>query len=149
LTTGSDAGQKRDPVLAASCSTRATNEIWIPVHWERDHQNLTWLVNDQYQSMCLNVDESKGDGSPAQLYDCYHNPDAPYGLAVYEAWDFGDWYADMKSAISPSPFFLGSSDFCLEADNHGADPSKGSELSDGTEVDIQHYSHLAANQYWS
>jgi hypothetical protein len=149
LTTGSDAGHDRDPVRTASCSNRATNEIWIPVNWEQDQQNLTWLVNDQYQSMCLNVDESSGNGSPAQLYGCYHNADAPYGLALNEAWDFGDWYADMKSAVSPSPFFLGSSDFCLEADNHGAALSKASDLSDGTEVDIQPYSHLAANQYWS
>jgi len=133
-----------------SCSIRAPNEIWIPAQWEDDHhQNLTWLVNDQYPSMCLNVNERLGGGSAAQLWDCYHNADAPYGLAINEAWDFGNWYANMMSPANPSPLFLGSSDFCLDADNPGVGLSKGNEPPDGTEVDIQNYSHMTASQYWS
>jgi hypothetical protein len=149
LTTGADAGQKHDPVRAVSCSTRAPNKIWIPVQWDQGHQNLTWLVNDQYPSRCLNVNKALGDGSAAQLWDCYHNLSGPYGLAINEAWDFGDWYANMTSAVNPFPLFLGSSDFCLDTDNQGVGASKGDELPDGTEVDIQNYSDVAPNQYWS
>jgi hypothetical protein len=149
LTTGADAGQERDPVRAVSCRTRAPNEIWIPVQWDQGHQNLTWLVNDQYPSRCLNVNKRLGDGSAAQLWDCYHNASASYGLAINEAWDFGDWYANMTSAVNPLPLFLGSSDFCLDTDSQGVGPSEGNELPDGTEVDIQDYSNAAASQYWS
>jgi hypothetical protein len=149
LATGADAGENRDPVRAVSCSTRAPNEIWIPMQWEQGHQDLTWLVNDHYPSRCLNVNKAKGDGSAAQLWDCYHNSYAPYGLAINEAWDFGDWYAGMTSAVNPFPLFLGSSDFSLDADNQGGGASKGNELPDGTEVDIQNYSNVAASQYWS
>jgi hypothetical protein len=149
LTTGADAGQERDPVRAVNCSARAPNEIWIPAQWKEGHQNLTWLVNDQYPSMCLNVNKRSGDGSAAQLWDCYHYAYGPYGLAINEAWDFGDWYANMTSATNPSPLFLGSSDFCLGADSQGDGPSKGNNLPDGTEVDIWNYSHVAASQYWS
>jgi hypothetical protein len=147
LTSGADAGQKRDPVQALSCNN-APYEIWIPAQWERGHQNLTWLVNYQYPSMCLNVDKAKGDGSAAQLWDCYHYAYGPYGLAINEAWDFGDWYAGMTAAINPSPLFLGSSDFSLGADSQSADPGKGNNLPDGTMVGIWPYSHPVANQYW-
>jgi len=149
LTTGADAGQKHDPVRAVNCSTRAPDEIWIPAQWDQGHQNLTWLVNDQYPSRCLNVNKALGDGSAAQLWDCYHNPSAPYGLAINEAWDFGDWYANMTSAVNPSPLFLGSSNFCLDTDNQAVGLSKGNELPDGTEATIQDYSNVAASQYWS
>jgi transcriptional regulator with XRE-family HTH domain len=149
LTTGAGAGQKRDPVRAVSCSTRAPSQIWIPAQWEQGQQSLTWLVNDQYPSMCLNVNEKSGDGSAAQLWDCYTYAYGPNGLAVNEAWDFGDWYANMTSAIAPSPMFLGSSDFCLDAETLDAGPSKGNEPPDGIAVDIRNYSQVAANQYWS
>jgi hypothetical protein len=149
LTSGTDAGQNRDPVQALSCSNSAPYQIWIPAQWERSHQNLTWLVNYQYPSMCLNVNKALGDGSAAQLWDCYHYAYGPYGLAVNEAWDFGDWYVGMTSAINPSPLFLGSSDFCLGADSQSADPGKGNNLPDGTMVGIWPYSHAVANQYWS
>jgi hypothetical protein len=147
LTTGSDAGQNHDPVRAMSCSGEP-NEIWIPIQWDLSHQNLSWLVNDQYQSMCLNVNEKSGDGSAAQLWDCYHYSYGPNSLAINEAWDFGDWYANMTSRINPYPLFLGSSDFSLSTDNQGSGQSNGNSLPDGTEVDIWNYSRLAANQYW-
>jgi hypothetical protein len=149
LTTGAGAGQNRDPVRAVNCSTRAPDEIWIPAQWEEGDQNLTWLVNDQYPSMCLNANEKLGDGSAAQLWNCYDYAYGPYGLAINESWDFGGWYANMRSAIQPSPLFLGSSNFCLDAESQGADASEGSELPDGIAVDIRNYSHMAANQYWS
>ena len=55
----------------------------------------------------------------------------------------------MTFAINPSPLFLGSSDFCLSANSPGASLSKGIELSEGTEVNIEQYSRVAASQYWS
>ena len=73
----------------------------------------------------------------------------PDGLAFNEAWDFGAWYANMRSGINPYPIFLGTGDFCLDADNENADPSKNNELPDGTEVTMWDYYHVARNQYWS
>jgi hypothetical protein len=148
-TTGPDAGQNYDPVLAVNCSTRGPSEIWIPAQWEQDHQNLTWLVNDQYPSMCLNVNKNLGDGSPAQLWDCYTRSYGPYGLAINEAWNFGAWYVNMTSATNPSPLFLGSSNFCLDAGSQDAGPASGGNgLPDGTDIDIQNYAYPAASQYW-
>jgi hypothetical protein len=140
--TGPDAGQG-DPVQALSCSS-LPSEIWIPVQWEEDHEKSTWLVNYKYQSMCLNVNAAEGQDSHAQLWACYYDPSGPYGLAANEAWDFGDWYANMQSGINPYPLFLGSGDFCL-----GADQNKDNDLPDGTAISISNYRSGTADQYWS
>jgi hypothetical protein len=148
-TTGPQAGRGYDPVLAVTCSTRAASEIWIPAQWEQDQQNVTWLVNDQYPSMCLNVNKDLGNGSPTQLWNCYRRAYGPYGLAINEAWNFGDWYANRTSASNPSPFFLSPGNFCLDAGNQGAESATGAnELLDGTEVGIQDCADPTASQYW-
>ena len=94
--------------------------------------------------MCLNANAAEGQGSTVQLWACYYNPSGPYGLAGNEAWDFGDWYANMQSGINPYPIFLGSGDFCL-----GADQSKDNDLPGGTEISIANYRSGTAEQYWS
>jgi hypothetical protein len=141
--------QDYDPVQVLSCSEHAQNEIWVPAQWEQDHQELTWLVNLKYQSMCLNVDMNAGRGTQAKLWDCYRNSGAPYGLAINEAWDFGAWYNNVKSGVNPYPIFLGSSDFCLDADRGSADQSTNNQLPDNTEVTMWDYYHVTRNQYWS
>ncbi len=141
--------ENRDPVQVLSCNNHELNEIWIPAQWEQNHQRLTWLVNGKYQSMCLNVNATAGRGTHAQLWNCYYNPNKPDGLAFNEAWDFGAWYANMRTGINPYPIFLGTGDFCLDADNENADPSKNNELPNNTEVTMWDYYHVARNQYWS
>jgi hypothetical protein len=138
-----------DPVQALSCSNLALNEIWIPAQWDQNHQELTWLVNAKYQSMCLNVTADAGQGTHAHLYKCYHTQNGPYGLASYEAWDFSAWYDNMKSGTNPYPIFLGSGGLCLDANNDNADPGKDNQLPDGTTVTMWDYYHVARNQYWS
>lgn len=141
--------ENADPVLVSRCDGSALNEIWIPAQWEQSHERFTWLVNGEYQSMCLNVDMNAGNGTHAQLWNCYYNSSGPDGLAVNEAWDFGTWYTGMTSGINPYPIFLGSGDFCLAADNENADPSENDQLPDGTAVTMWDYYHVARNQYWS
>jgi hypothetical protein len=140
--------EENDPVQALSCNSLALNEIWIPVQWEENHEKLTWLVNAEYQSMCLNVDTNRGQGTYAQLYNCYYNPNEPDDLALNEAWDFGDWYDNIKSGINPYPVFLGSGDFCLNADSQNTGPGKNNQLPDGSEVILRNYYHVTPGQYW-
>jgi len=148
LTAGADAGQNHDPVQALNCSNQAHNEIWIPAQWEQDGGRFTWLVNYQYPSMCLNTNETLGQGGAAQLWDCYHYTNGSSGLAINEAWDFRDWYTNMKSGINPSPIFLGSSHFCLDTDRFNANPRKNNNLPDGTNVTLWNCLSGAPNQYW-
>jgi len=141
-------GQNGDPVQALTCSNLALNEIWIPAQWEENHSKLTWLVNYQYQSECLNANSYQGHGSPAKLWDCYSNSSNPDGIADNEAWDFGDWYANMQSGVNPFPIFLGSGDLCLDADKFNADPKNNNDLPDGTKIIIWDYDNRAPDQYW-
>ena len=145
---GAAGAYERAPVLALNCNN-ALNEIWIPAQWEKNHKSLTWLVNAEYQTMCLNVNKDKGPGTHAQLWDCYPKAEEPDGLAVNEAWDFRTWYDNMKSGTNPYPIFLGSSDYCIEAGQGIADPSKNTQLPDHTDVTMWNYYHVASNQYWS
>ena len=132
-----------------SCSNLALNEIWIPAQWDQNHQRFTWLVNAKYQKMCLNVTADAGQGTHAHLWNCYPTQNGPYGLASYEAWDFGTWYDNMTTVTNPYPIFLGSGDFCLDANNDNSDPSGNNQLPDGATVTMWDYYHLSRNQYWS
>lgn len=137
--TGIRAGENADPVMAFRCSKLTRNEIWIPAHWDKNGTKLTWLVNYQYQSKCMNVDNIKGldNGHKIQLWGCHNGSN--------EFWDFGDWYQNMKSGTNPYPLFLGSSSFCLDADKYHLVAS--GNLSYGTSVHLWNY-YATSNQYW-
>jgi hypothetical protein len=134
VNTGAKAGKNHDPVLVDTCSG-TTNQIWIPLQWEVNGFRFTHLVNDQYQSMCLNADNRGGGmrvGRIVQLWDCY-----PAGN---EAWDFGDWHTAVSAAGRSYPLFARSGRLCLDADKY--------DLRDGTPVRLW-TQYAAANQFWS
>lgn len=134
VNTGAEAGKNHDPVLVDTCA-RTPNQIWIPLQWEVNGFQFTHLVNDQYQSMCLNADNRGGgmrDGRIVQLWDCY-----PAGN---EAWDFGDWRTAVSAGGQSYPLFARSGRLCLDADKY--------DLRDGTPVRVW-TQYAAANQFWS
>jgi len=134
VNTGAKAGKNHDPVLVDTCA-RTPNQIWIPLQWEVNGFWLTHLVNDQYQSMCLNADNRGGGmrvSSIVQLWDCY-----PAGN---EAWDFGDWHTAVSTGGRSYPLFARSGRLCLDADKY--------DLRDGTPVRVW-TQYAAANQFWS
>lgn len=55
----------------------------------------------------------------------------------------------MTTVTNPYPIFLGSGDFCLDANNDNSDPSGNNQLPDGATVTMWDYYHLSRNQYWS
>ena len=134
VNTGAKAGKNHDPVLVDTCA-RTPNQIWIPLQWQVDGFRFTHLVNDQYQSMCLNADNRGGGmrvGRIVQLWDCY-----PAGN---EAWDFGDWRTTVSTGGRSYPLFARSGRLCLDADKY--------DLRDGTPVRVW-TQYAAANQFWS
>ena len=134
VNTGAEAGKNHDPVLVDTCA-RTPNQIWIPLQWEVNGFQFTHLVNDQYQSMCLNADNRGGGmrvGRIVQLWDCY-----PAGN---EAWDFGDWRTTVSIGGRSYPLFARSGRLCLDADKY--------DLRDGTPVRVW-TQYAAANQFWS
>jgi hypothetical protein len=133
VTTGPTAGRDHDPVLVSGCR-RAANEIWIPEQWETMGFRFTHLVNDKYQTMCLNASNRGGlhNGHIVQLWDCY-----PAGN---EAWDFGDWHQAVSAGGTSYPLFARSGALCLDADKY--------DLRVGTPVRIW-TQYAAANQFWS
>ena len=134
VNTGVTAGQIRDPVRVDTCN-RTPNQVWIPLQWEVKGIRFTHLVNDQYQSMCLNADNRGGGmrtGRIVQLWNCY-----PAGN---EAWDFGDWHAAVTGRGRSYPLFARTGRLCLDADKY--------DLRDGTPVRIWDQ-YAAPNQFWS
>lgn len=134
VNTGATAGKRHDPVLVDTC-THTPNQIWIPLQWEVNGSPFTHLVNEQYQSMCLNADNRGGGmhvSSIVQLWDCY-----PAGN---EAWDFGDWRTAVSARGQSYPLFARSGRLCLDADKY--------DLRDGTPVRLW-TQYRAANQFWS
>lgn len=133
VNSGTKAGKNRDPVLVSACR-RAANEIWIPEQWENTGSRFTHLVNDQYQTMCLNADNIGGlhNSHIVQLWDCY-----PAGN---ESWDFGDWRQAVSAGGRSYPLFVQSGRLCLDADKY--------DLRIGTPVRIW-TQYAAANQFWS
>jgi hypothetical protein len=133
MTTGRRAGQNRDPVRVWDCSLTAS-EIWIPEQWEVRGARFSWLVNDEYQSKCLNADNIGGLAPDriVQLWNCYSSNN--------EEWDFGDWYSGLRSGASSYPIFVKFSDLCLDADKF--------DLRDGTTVHIWNQ-YPTASQFWS
>ena len=131
--TGPMAGLRGDAVRLAPCDV-AKSQIWIPVQWDSSGSSSTWLANDEYQTQCLNADQTGGlrDGHRTELWDCYHSGN--------ESWDFGDWYNHVTSGSRPYPLYLGSHVFCLDADK--------AALGAGDEVLIWN-EYGAANQLWS
>jgi hypothetical protein len=127
---GSTAGKNGDKVQLWACYN-SPNEYWIPVHY---YGSLYWLVNAQYQSKCLNADNSGGlaNGRHVQLWNCYG--------ATNEYWDFGDWYAYVNGG-SVAPLFLDGwgTPFCLDADKY--------HLGNGDQVEIWNY-YGNTNQLW-
>jgi Ricin-type beta-trefoil lectin domain-like len=134
VNTGAKAGKNHDPVLVDTCAGKPKpNQIWIPVQWETKRFRFTQLVNDEYQSMCLNAANRGGMrvGHIVQLWDCYQ--------AANEAWDFGDWHTAAGTGRS-YPLFVRSGRLCLDADKY--------DLRDGTPVRLW-TQYAAANQFWS
>lgn len=133
VNSGPKAGKNRDLVVVSSCR-RAANEIWIPEQWETKGFRFTHLVNDQYQTMCLNADNLGGlsNGHIVQLWDCY-----PAGN---EMWDFGDWDKAVSAGGRSYPLFGRSGRMCLDADKY--------DLRVGTPVRIW-TQYPTANQFWS
>jgi hypothetical protein len=133
VNTGPKAGHNRDPILVSSCR-RTANQIWIPEQWETKGFRFTHLVNDQYQTMCLNANNLGGmqNGHIVELWDCY-----PAGN---EAWDFGDWHQAVGASGKSYPLFATSGRLCLDADKY--------DLRVGTPVRIW-TQYAAANQFWS
>jgi hypothetical protein len=133
VNSGPKAGKNRDQVVVSSCR-RAANEIWIPEQWETKGFRFTHLVNDQYQTMCLNADNLGGlsNGHIVQLWNCY-----PAGN---EMWDFGDWDKVVSAGGRSYPLFGRSGRMCLDADKY--------DLRVGTPVRIW-TQYPTANQFWS
>lgn len=132
--TGPTAGENHDRVEIAACDLTAS-QIWIPEQWETNGSTFTHLVNDKYQSMCLNADNlgGLGDGQRAQLWNCYYP-------ANNESWDFGDWYRNVQSGVRSYPVCLHTDRLCLDADKY--------DFGDGDQVNIW-TQYPAANQFWS
>ena len=133
VNTGAKAGKNRDPVLVSTCA-HTPDQIWIPLQWEVKGFRFTHLVNDQYQSMCLNANNIGGmnNGHIVQLWDCYP--------ADNEAWDFGDWHSSVSPGGRSYPLFARSGRLCLDADKF--------DLRDGTPVRLW-TQYATANQFWS
>ena len=133
VNTGAKAGKNHDPVLVSTC-VHTPNQIWIPLQWEVKGFRFTHLVNDQYQSMCLNANNLGGmsNGHIVQLWDCY-----PAGN---EAWDFGDWHRAVSTGGRSYPVFARSGRLCLDADKY--------DLRDGTPVRLW-TQYATASQFWS
>jgi hypothetical protein len=133
VNTGAKAGKNHDPVVVGTCA-RTPNQIWIPLQWEVKGFRFTHLVNDQYQSMCLNADNRGGMhvSSIVQLWDCY-----PAGN---EAWDFGDWHTAVSTGGRSYPLFARSGRLCLDADKY--------DLRVGTPVRLW-TQYATTNQFWS
>ncbi len=94
---GSTAGKNGDKVQLWKCTGNA-NQFWSP--GAQDSAGFETLFNDEYQSKCLNANDSPslGDGSKVQLWGC--------GGVANDMWDVTNW-ADcvqnsMVSAFVPS-----------------------------------------------
>lgn len=127
------AGQNRDPVVVSDCGT-GPNQVWIPEQWEINGSRSTRLINEQYQTKCMNADNIGGlqNGHIVQLWDCYP--------AANESWDFGDWHRATGASHRSYPLFVQSGRLCLDADKY--------DLRDGTAVRIW-TQYASANQFWS
>jgi len=132
--TGSAAGQDGDRVEVATCDG-AASQVWIPEQWDVGGARFTWLVNDRYQSKCLNARNRGGlrNGQRTMLWDCYQSRN--------EYWDFGDWYTNVKTGKRSYPIFVESARFCLDADKY--------DFRNGTYVNIWGQYATAVNQFWS
>lgn len=130
---GSAAEQEGDRVAVAACDGSAS-QIWLPEQWDIDGTRFTWLVNDRYQSKCLNARKSGGlhDGQRTMLWDCYSSSN--------EEWDFGDWFTSVKSHGQAYPVFVKSGRLCLDADKF--------DFRDGTYVNVW-TQYKTLNQFWS
>lgn len=139
-------GLSASPLAAPGCGPvrGARNRVPVDVvhhcrataaYWQVDGFRFTHLVNDQYQSMCLNADNRGGSmhqDSIVQLWDCY-----PAGN---EAWDFGDWHTAVSTAGRSYPLFARTGRLSLDADKF--------DLRDGTPVRLWNQ-YATANQFWS
>jgi len=115
---GPDAGQKGGGVDATACTPSARSQIWIPAQYEDSGSRYTWLVNDQYQDMCLNADNRGGgvhQGSRVQLWDCYLPKRGDY-TRFAESWDFSTWLHARQSGATSYPLFVGVGNYSLDAD---------------------------------
>lgn len=113
---GSTAGMNGDKVQVWSC-TGGANQLWIPLQWEQGGGALTELVNDQYQTKCLNANSypyGLQNGSNTQLYSC-----GPQ-YAGQDLWNFGNWESYVQSGFW-AYLFLNTTNFVLAATTPVAD----------------------------
>jgi Ricin-type beta-trefoil lectin domain len=129
-TSGSTAGQNGDKIQLWTCN-RTANQFWIPAGWEANGDAFTDMVNDQYQSMCLNAADNGGlaNGRKVQLYNCDVN-------TTNEFWDFADMYVGNTGYL----ILDSSTSFVLDATSQ--------TLGNGDQIQI--WAPLGgSNQYWS
>jgi hypothetical protein len=111
---------------------QAADQIWIPEQWETQGSRFTHLVNDQYQTKCLNAARPVRNGRVVQLWDCYP--------AQEELWDFGDWHRAVGAGGVSYPLLAWSSPQCLDADKY--------DFREGTRVHVW-TQYATRNQFWS
>jgi hypothetical protein len=114
---GPTAGEDGDKVQVWSCTGNA-NQLWIPLQWEQNGTSLTDLVNDDYQTMCLNANDYPNglqNGALTQLYTCSPSDNGQ------ELWNFGNWDAYRLSLVSDAYLFLDTTNFVLATTDPIAD----------------------------
>lgn len=107
---GDSAGHDGDTVHMWDCYDDPV-KVWFPVQWDRSKSDRTWLVNQKYQSKCLDAVTIGGaaNGRPVQLWECGDSTGEQY-------WDFGDWYRNVNQKSSPAPLELNTGPYGLDAD---------------------------------
>lgn len=107
---GDSAGRDGDTVHMWDCYGDP-DEVWFPVQWERSRSDKTWLVNQKYQTKCLDAVTigRETNGRPVQLWECGDGTGEQY-------WDFGDWYRTVNQKGNPAPLRLNAGPYGLDAD---------------------------------
>jgi hypothetical protein len=127
---GSLAGKDGDKVQLWTCN-ETNNQVWIPVNWEYNGDNWSVMVNDQYQSMCLNAVDAGGlaNGRHVQLWNCDVG-------GFNQIWNFGAF----ENGNTKGLYLDNSSPFVLDAQSQ--------HIGDGDQVQIWQPDGLL-NQQWA
>jgi hypothetical protein len=110
---GSTAGKNGDKVQLWGCfddPNGHANQWWVPVQTTLGY---TELINFQYQSKCLDADNSQGfvNGAKVQLWDCFND----VTNHPNQWWNFGP-----DGAFSSLPNRWGNGAKVLDANNAGS-----------------------------
>jgi hypothetical protein len=118
---GSTAGTNGDKVQLWTC-TGKDNQYWYL--GEEDSDGNYAVVNDEYQSRCLNADDTGGlgDGSKVQLWGC--------GGEANDMWNMTYWQDEITVDCMAFPIYL-------QSDNYKWDLNAVSQhIGDGDQVQI-------------